>query len=62
MTSPSGPSNPPPPPGPGRDRVQPLDPDSPKGREVAERLTLRLALIELAIEERERAARIEPAA
>ncbi|MEU7904785.1 hypothetical protein [Actinoplanes sp. NPDC049118] len=40
--------------------VSPLDPDSPKGREVAARLTRTLALIELQINERERAAGIEP--
>lgn len=59
----TGPSTPAPPPGPGRPSdVQPLDPDSPKGREVAARLTRTLALIEMQINERERAARIGSAA
>lgn len=51
MTGPVGPSNPPPPGGPGKDEV--LDPRSPKGREVAARLTRTLAQIELEIAERE---------
>jgi hypothetical protein len=59
----TGPSNPPPPPGPGRPgQVQPLDPDSPKGREVAERLGGILAQIELELAESEQAARIDRAA
>lgn len=62
MTSPAGPSNPPPPPGPGRPAETPLDPDSPKGRDVAERLTRTLALIRLEIAERKQGAQIEPAA
>jgi hypothetical protein len=36
-------------------KITPLDPNSPKGREVAERLTETLADIRLAIAERERA-------
>lgn len=39
--------------------VTPLDPDSPKGREVARRLTSVLTEIELAIAERERRAGLE---
>jgi len=54
----TGPSNPPPPPGPGRPADR-LDPDSPKGREVAEWLTSTLAQIQLRIDERERVARID---
>lgn len=47
----TAPDNPPPPGGPGREE-SPLDPHSPKGREVAERLTRRLALIELEMAQR----------
>jgi len=43
----TGPDTPPPPPGPGRPATVPLDPDSPKGREVAERLGGIIAAIEL---------------
>lgn len=51
---PAGPSTPPPPPGP---RVVPLDPDSPAGRECAERLSAVLAEIRVAIAAREYAGR-----
>jgi hypothetical protein len=47
----TGPVTDPPPSGPGKDE-RPLDPNSPKGREVAERLTRRLALIELELAQR----------
>lgn len=48
MTSPAGPSSPTPPAGPGRaDDVVPLDPESPKGREVAARLSAVIAELEL---------------
>ena len=47
----TGPVTDPPPGGPGKDE-RPLDPLSPKGREVAERLTRRLALIELELAQR----------
>jgi len=47
----TAPDNPPPPSGPGRDEP-PLDPNSPEGRRVAERLTRRLALIELELAQR----------
>jgi hypothetical protein len=40
-----------------RQQVVPLDPNSPKGREVAERLGNILAEIELGIAQREKAAR-----
>lgn len=40
-------------------KVVPLDPDSPKGREVARRLTTVLVEIEQAIAERERRAENE---
>lgn len=51
---PAGPANPTPPGGPGRDEVvTPLDPNTPKGREVAARLTRTLAVIELEILRRE---------
>jgi hypothetical protein len=53
---PAGPSTPTPPSGPAKED-SPLDPRSPKGREVAERLTRRLALIELEIAQRADAAR-----
>lgn len=58
----TGPATPAPPPGPGRPATAPLDPESAKGRDVAERLTHTLALIELGIAERERATRIGNAA
>lgn len=48
---PAGPSTPTPAPGPGKADL-PLDPNSAKGREVAERLTRRLALIELELAQR----------
>lgn len=48
----TGPVTSPPPSGPGRD-VTPLDPNSPKGRAVAARLTRTLAVIELEILQRE---------
>lgn len=51
----TAPDNPPPPSGPGRDE-SPLDPDSPKGREVAQRLTRILAEIKLEIAARKQAA------
>jgi len=56
----TAPDNPTPPGGPGRDE-RPLDPNSPKGREVAERLTRRLALIELELAQREQAESDRPA-
>lgn len=58
----TGPATPAPPPGPGRPVTVPLDPDSPKGREVAERLGGILAQIELELAEREQVTRIERAA
>ena len=57
----TGPINDPAPSGPGKD-VTPLDPDSPKGREVADRLTRTLAAIELELAASEQADRIGRAA
>lgn len=57
----SGPVTDPPPSGPGKD-VRPLDPASPKGREVAARFSRVLAEIELEIETAERAGQIGRAA
>lgn len=57
----TAPDNPPPPPGPGRSE-KPLDPKSPEGIAVAERLTRTLARIELEIDRREAAGRIGRAA
>lgn len=45
-----------------RQRTVPLDPDSPKGREVAARLTHTLAVIQLEIAARKRAAAREAGA
>lgn len=61
---PAGPSTPPSPAGPGRDDTveSPLDPNSPKGIDVAQRLTRTLALIRLEIAERKQAAQIGDAA
>lgn len=47
----TGPATPAPPPGPGRPATVPLDPDSAKGREVAERFGEILAQIELEMAE-----------
>lgn len=49
----TGPISPPPPSGPGRTVTVPLDPNSPKGREVAARLTAVLADIEFEIAQRQ---------
>lgn len=49
----TGPVTSPPPSGPGRPVTIPLDPNSPKGREVAERLGNILAEIELEIAQQE---------
>ena len=56
MTSPAGPSTPPPPPGPSR-RAGSLDPNSPKGREVAERFGNILAELELELAQQDAADR-----
>ena len=57
----TGPINDPPPSGPGKD-VTPLDPASPKGREVAARLTRTLAAIELELAAAEQAGQVGRAA
>lgn len=56
----TAPDTPPPPPGPGRDK--PLDPNSPKGRDIAARLTQTLARIELEMAQEQAAGRIGRAA
>jgi hypothetical protein len=56
----TGPDNPPPPSGPGKGES--LDPDSPKGREIAARFSQTLAEIEREIEAAELAGQIGRAA
>jgi hypothetical protein len=57
----TGPVTNPPPGGPGKD-AQSLDPRSPKGREIAERFSRTLAVIEAEIEAAERGGQIGRAA